>query len=245
MNFEPLCQQLGYTFSDQRLLEQALTHKSYANEFSRDRSCDNERFEFLGDAVLSLVISELLMQQFPDMSEGGLSKTRATLVSEPGLTRVARNINLGEYLFIGKGEDRTGGRNKSSILSDALEALLAAIYLDSPHAEKIDQVTRVIETLFSEEIPKAQTQLPSHDFKTELQEYSQKRFRSLSTYQLVGESGPDHQKEFEVVVAVNDVIYGEGTGMSKKQAEQSAAKVALEYLKECPDDLPAPYQKNS
>ena len=223
---DELLNKLGYQFENQDLLRQALTHKSHVNE----KNVNNERLEFLGDAVLDLVISELLMTQFPDLPEGGLSKIRAGLVNESGLNKIATSIDLGKHLFMGKGEEMTGGRSKSSLLADAMEALFAAIYTDSKDAYGLQKTRDVIENLFNAEIPKTLESFSSIDFKTELQEYVQKHFRLLATYELINEFGPDHQKEFEMAVVIGPHEYGRGKGMSKKQAEQAAARQAHEFF---------------
>ncbi len=229
--FRELCQQLRYQFHNFSLLEIALTHTSYANERRETETVDNERFEFLGDAVLDLVISELLMKRFPELPEGGLTKIRAGLVSAAGLSRISKRVGLGQYIHLGKGEEMTGGREKDSILSSTLEAVFAAIYLDSRTEHGIQRVQKVIHHLFEEEIPQAVESFDSHDFKTELQEYIQKQFHTIATYKLVSTSGPDHQKEFEVCAMVDEREVGRGTGSSKKQAEQLAAKEALQQFK--------------
>lgn len=215
---------IGHRFSNQELLERSLTHKSYANE---NRVPDhNERFEFLGDAVLSLVMSEYLMKNCPASSEGDLSRLRAAVVSEPALAAVAREIGLGGYLLLGKGEEQTGGRDKDSLLADCLEALIASVYLDAglPASE-----TLVIR-LFEKTVQKSCSSRSSLDYKTELQELSQERMKQLPEYRIVSESGPDHQKQFSVDLTIKGELYGRGTGKSKKEAEQRAAKEALEKL---------------
>lgn len=226
MNFAPLCQKIGYFFRDAELLQQACTHKSYVNEQAIKEGQDNERLEFLGDAVLDLVISELLMERFPKLPEGGLTKLRAALVSESGLSKIAEALELGQYLLLGRGEELTGGRQKKSILSSSFEALIAAIYMDT-RQEGIFPVQTVIHKLFQNEIPQEATAFLSHDFKTELQEHVQKRLHTTASYQLSKISGPDHQKEFEVIAMIAGKEYGRGEGSSKKQAEQLAAKEAL------------------
>ena len=230
MNFGPLCQQIGYQFNDIDLLHQACTHKSYVNEQSEEAGGDNERLEFLGDAVLDLVISDHLMERFPQLPEGGLTKLRAGLVSETGLSKIAEAIGLGQYLFLGKGEVLTGGREKKSILSSSLEALIAAIYVDT-REEGLYTVQQVIHRLFENEIPRDTASFFSRDFKSELQEYVQKKFHAITTYKVFNASGPDHQKEFEVMVIIDEKEQGRGKGASKKQAEQLAAKAALSALR--------------
>ncbi len=229
MNFEPLCKKIGYSFKNPHLLRQACTHKSYVNEQSIEGELDNERLEFLGDAVLDLVISDLLMARFPGLSEGGLTKLRANLVSETGLSKIAQSIDLGAYLLLGRGEELTAGRQKNSILSSSLEALIAAIYTDA-RQEGLLPVKKVVYHLFEQEIPVAVDSFPSHDSKSELQEYAQKNFQAIVIYQLHNTFGPEHQKEFEVVAMIDEKEYGRGRGSSKKQAEQLAAREALSAL---------------
>jgi len=230
---EALQRHIGYRFSQPELLIQALTHKSYAHE---NQLTDNERFEFLGDAILQFIISDILMRKYPALPEGMLSKFRAVLVSENGLRQLAETIKLGQYLFIGKGEESTGGRQKSSILSDALEALLAAVFLDSRSCCGITAITRIIENLFAEEIKKAENIYTSIDYKTDLQEFVQKNKLGTLRYEIIGESGPDHNKEFVTALLVANEIFGIGRGKSKKTAEQAAAINAIEKLKSKNDD---------
>ena len=218
---------LDYRFRNERLLEEALTHKSYVNEQKANAGSDNERLEFLGDAVLSLVVSEQLAVLLPHSPEGALSKHKARLVSESVLADVARRIKLGPCLRLGRGEERSKGREKDSLLADALEALIAAIHVDGG----LESSRRVVTALFEEEF----SQVASHrhrpgedDYKTQVQEWCQRRFDSLPVYAVVRESGPDHDKVFEVEVSVNGKVVGQGTGRSKKEAEQLAAKQALE-----------------
>ncbi len=219
-------QRIGYTFKDAEFLERALTHKSYANEYRVPYH--NERMEFLGDAVLSLVISEYLMKACPDSTEGDLSRLRAAVVSEPALAAVSREIGLGSYLLLGKGEDQTGGRNKDSLLADCLEALIAAVYLDAGK----DAAESLVIRLFEEVIKKTSTSGGSLDYKTELQERCQEQLKQLPEYRIVSETGPDHQKQFEMEVWIKGQLAGRGIGKSKKEAEQRAAKEALAMLSE-------------
>jgi ribonuclease-3 len=218
---------LSYRFRNRALLEEALTHSSYVNEQRQSAVSHNERLEFLGDAVLSLVMTESLASTLPGLTEGALSKLKARLVSESSLACVARRIQLGQYLRLGKGEDRSKGREKESLLADALEAVIAAVHLDGG----FDAGRTVTLRLFAEELQEiaAQGTSPgSGDFKTQFQEWCQKRYDLLPRYQTVRESGPDHDKVFEVEVWVNDEVKGVGSGRSKKEAEQSAARKALE-----------------
>ena len=228
---QELCDRLGYQFSKPELLKQALTHKSCVHDGNaRSPQQNNERFEFLGDAVLDLLISELLMDRFPELSEGGLSKLRASLVNESGLRRIANSLDLGHFLLMGKGEEMTGGREKASLLADAVEALFAAIYLDSREKQGLREVTRIVHKLFSSVLPDRVEDVAVRDFKSELQEYVQKHVGVLVTYELMHQTGPDHQKEFEMAALVEQKVYGRGTGKSKKQAGQRAAQQALETL---------------
>ena len=224
----PLFERLGYTFQDLSLFRQSITHKSFANENPDKKSGDNERLEFLGDAVLDLVVSDLLMERLAESSEGELSKLRARLVSATALAEIARELGLGAYLRMGKGEELSGGREKNSLLADALEALLAAIYLDSRGRNGMTEVARVIEALQARNLESAVQERGGVDFKTELQEVVQKRFKETVRYRVTREDGPDHDKRFEVNVSFKEREFGRGAGRSKKQAEQAAAKQALE-----------------
>ena len=234
MNFEPLCRKIDYFFKNYQLLRQACTHKSFVNEQSLGGNEDNERLEFLGDAVLDLLISDLLMDHFPDLSEGGLTKLRASLVSETGLSKIAHSIDLGAYLLLGRGEELTGGRQKKSILSSSLEALIAAIYTDT-RQEGLLPVQKVVHKLFKKEIPRTVDSYLLHDDKTDLQEFVQKNFKATVVYNLLNTFGPEHQKEFEVVATIDEKELGRGRGSSKKQAEQRAAREALFALTEDED----------
>jgi ribonuclease-3 len=225
-SFSDIQQRIGYTFSDPELLERALTHKSYANE--NKVPYHNERMEFLGDSVLNLIVSEYLMKTCPDSTEGALSRLRASVVSEPALAGVAREIGLGEHLLLGKGEEQTGGRNKDSLLADCLEALIASVYLD----RGMDATEAFIMRFFDDLIKKSCTTRVSLDYKTELQELCQERLKQLPEYRVASETGPDHQKQFEVEVWVRGEQTGRGVGKSKKEAEQKAAKEALAKLAE-------------
>lgn len=220
---KPFEKKLHYSFRDLRLLKRALTHRSFANENHLGATEHNERYEFLGDAVLELAVSHMLMFYFPESSEGDMSKLRAAVVNEESLAELARAIDLGNYLYLGRGEEQCQGRTKDSLLSDALEAVLGAIYLDSgyPHA------FRVIKRHLGKILEKALNQDIIRDFKTKLQEASQEKFKSIPQYQLISELGPDHDKTFEVHLVIKKEIYGRGIGKSKKQAEQMAAKEAL------------------
>ncbi len=217
-------QRIGHLFSRTELLERSLTHKSFANENRVPEH--NERMEFLGDSVLNLIVSEYLMKSCPDSSEGDLSRLRAAVVSEPALAGVARSIGLGRYIRLGRGEEQTGGRDKDSLLANCLEALIASIYLDAGK----DAANSFVMRFFGEIIKRTSAAGGSHDYKTQLQELCQERIRQLPDYRMVSESGPDHQKQFTVEVWIKGQLSGQGTGRSKKEAEQRAAKEALARL---------------
>jgi len=219
--------QIGYHFNNIDYLVQALTHKSYAHEHKQE---NNERLEFLGDAILQFVISDSLVSNYPELPEGMLSKFRAVLVSEKGLSKLAIKINLGKYLFIGKGEEITGGREKNSILSDAVEALFSSIYCDSREEYQISKTAEIIENLFQEEIEIAEKTFATIDYKTDFQEYVQKNKLGHLSYKVIEETGPDHDKEFVTALLIADKICGIGKGKSKKISEQNAAINAFEKL---------------
>lgn len=217
---------LSYHFRNLSLLKKALSHKSYINEKRLDALEHNERLEFLGDAVLELGVSDLLMHHFPASREGDMSKLRASLVNETALAEVARAMNLGRFLFLGKGEEQSAGRERNSLLADALEAMLGAIYLDGG----FPKVFEVVKTLFLPTILKATKEDINRDYKTKLQEEAQLRFKTVPHYKLISEAGPDHDKTFEVHLFVSGKAIGQGSGKSKKQAEQEAARNALEGI---------------
>ncbi len=220
---------LGYTFTDASYLERALTHRSYANEFSPGTfDADNERLEFLGDAVLDLVLSDLLMKRFPMDTEGGLSKKRASLVNEESLAGIANELGLENLIKVGRGEARNGGSRKPRILASTLEAVLGAIYSDGGY----QAAAIVIEAAFRsriEEVGNAGVDY-REDFKTRLQERAQELYRATPTYKVESESGPDHDKVFEISVTIGEQRLAVGRGRSKKAAEQDAARQALEQL---------------
>ncbi len=216
--------QLG--FENQALGLSALTHKSYCNEHREDGCVDNERLEFLGDAVVDLAVSTRLMERFPVASEGELSKLRASIVNEDGLARIARQMALGELLLLGRGEELTGGREKSSVLADALEAVLGAVYL----AAGMDKVMILVDRLFGESFEGVAQGRIGQDYKTLLQEEVQNRLKLSPRYRVVSEKGPDHEKIFEIEVSIGAEIYARSSGRSKKEAEQSAAKETLVML---------------
>jgi ribonuclease-3 len=219
---ETLC----YTFKDKRLLENALRHSSFVNEHPDIQMQDNERLEFLGDAVLSLVISHLLMDRFDELNEGDLSKIRSNLVNETRLAEIARKINVGQFICLGKGETQSGGRKKNSILSDTFEALLAAVYLDGG----FDSAYDLISLHFSDFFNSVAFSEENQDFKSLLQEIVQAEFKSDIIYNVISESGPDHDKTFDVELTIAH-IHATGQGKSKKAAEQNAAQNALNLLK--------------
>ena len=223
-----LAQQFDCGFQDLALLDNALIHRSFVNENPLAAAQDNERLEFLGDAVLELCISDMLMRTFPAYTEGQLSKLRASVVNEQPLAELARRFRLGDYLLLGKGEELSGGREKDSLLANALEALIAALYLD----RGFDNILIFLSKIFAPLIADGTGALIYRDYKTTLQEVAQNRFKEMPQYALVGEYGPDHDKLFESKVKVNGVLDTCGTGRSKKEAEQQAAKKALEILNE-------------
>jgi len=218
---------LGYKFKSKDHLRRALTHKSFANERKMESIEQNERYEYLGDAVLELSISHLLMEKFPSYSEGELSKLRAAIVNETSLAGIAKKLGLGSYLFLGKGEEMTGGRDKPSLLSDAYEAILGAMFLDRGFKKALE----IVRVHFEDVLANAGTQGFVKDFKTMLQEEVQGRLKAMPKYRLVNERGPDHRKTFEVHLYINNERMGIGKGGSKKAAEQEAARAALEKLK--------------
>jgi ribonuclease-3 len=224
---------IGYTFRRPELLDQALTHKSHLNELKEKGRKDNERLEFLGDAVLALVVSDHLAGAFPDSTEGELSKLKAYLVSEAVLAQAARRLDLGSQLRLGRGEELTHGRHKHSLLADALESIIGAIYLDGGLEPARAFVLRAIAPQL-EELGRTDGAAAIQDYKTQLQEWCQKRYETLPHYSVVRESGPDHQKMFEVRLSLRGEVLGVGTGRTKKEAEQMAAKQALEQVREKP-----------
>ncbi len=214
---------IGYTFRDKNLLRTALTHSSYANELHRGPN--NERLEFLGDAVLSIVVADYIFHLYSDKKEGDLTKLRASLVCETTLAGYARRIDLGSKLLLGRGEQHSGGADRPSILADAFEALIAAIYLDGG----MDEARRFVLEFTKEEIERPAVRRTA-DYKTTLQEIVQQNEGERLEYVLVGESGPDHNKHFVAEVHLNSNVIGKGGGRSKKEAEQQAARAALELM---------------
>ncbi len=217
---------IGYTFRDISLLQNALTHSSYANERWHDSLASNERLEFLGDSVLGMVTAEHLYRTFPQRPEGELSRLRAELVCETNLARVAAQLELGRHLMLGHGEEQGGGRTRESILADAVESIIAATYLDGG----FQPAARLIHRFILSDIPVEKPRIV--DYKTQLQELVQQKKNQTITYVLTGESGPDHAKEFSVEVRINGEPMGRGSGTSKKRAEQDAAQMAYEALTE-------------
>lgn len=215
---------IGYRFKQEGLLRQAVTHSSFANEKHMKKLSDNERLEFLGDAVLEVVSSEFLFKKYPKLPEGDLTKLRASLVCEPTLAMCTREIDLGKYLYLGKGENQTGGRNRKSILSDALEAVIGAIYLDGGFEPARDFVQRFI-------LKDIEHKKLFHDSKTILQEVVQGTYKEPLQYVLLAEEGPDHDKSFRVAAQIGERRISEGSGHTKKAAEQEAAYQALLILK--------------
>ena len=215
---------IGYEFKDKNLLIQAMTHSSYANEKKIEKHESNERLEFLGDAVLELVISEFLFVNSPKLAEGELTKTRASLVCEPALSHCAKGMKLGSYLYLGKGEESTGGRSRDSIISDSLEALIGAIYLDGGWLIAKEFVEKYV-------LKDLENKRLFYDSKTVLQEMTQAYAEEKISYQLVGEEGPDHEKVFTAQVKLGNRVLGSGRGKTKKGAEQEAAYHAIKELK--------------
>ncbi len=216
---------LEYTFQNRSLLEHALTHSSYANEHRAGAAGSNERLEFLGDSVLGMITADYLYRKHPGLPEGELTRIRAALVCEGSLHRVAEELELGQYLKLGKGEDSGGGRKRPSILADAVEAVLAAVYLDGGLGSVRKIVARLILDREAAEVD------AGRDFKTALQEVVQRESGQTLAYRLLHEEGPDHAKTFTVAVDLNGVQIGEGSGRSKKLAEQAAARAGLKTLK--------------
>ena len=213
---------IGYRFENITLLQNALTHSSYANERWHNSLMSNERLEFLGDSILGMVVAEYLYRTFPDRPEGELTRMRADMVCEQTLAAVAGRIDLGRHLLLGNGEEQGGGRSRNSILADAVESVIAATFLDGGMAAARNFIERFILV----EVPV--TKLHNMDYKTALQELVQQKKNQVLSYRLAGESGPDHDKRFDVEVSLNGSVVGMGSGSSKKRAEQDAARDALE-----------------
>lgn len=216
-------ERLGLSLGDGREALFAVTHKSYVNEHRDENLVDNERLEFLGDAVIDLAVSHRLMERHPEAQEGELSKLRASIVNEQGLHEVAVSLGLGELLLLGRGEELTGGRDKPSLLADALEAVIAAIYLSGG----MPRVLEFVDRFFGPAIERAGRSGADRDYKTRVQELAQGKLHATPRYRVVEEHGPDHSKTFVIEVAIDGQILGRGTGRSKKDAEQLAAREAL------------------
>lgn len=215
---------IGYKFRNITLLQNALTHSSYANERWHDSLMSNERLEFLGDSVLGMVVANYLFRNFPDRPEGELTRMRADMVCEKTLANVANQIGLGSHLLLGHGEERFGGRSRASILADAVESVIAASYLDGG----LEAAKGIIDRFILCDVPVQK--LHNADYKTTFQELVQQKKNQVISYALVGESGPDHDKQFLVEVSLNGQVVGKGSGSSKKRAEQDAARAAMEEL---------------
>ena len=213
---------IGYRFNNISLLQNALAHSSYANERWHNSLMSNERLEFLGDSILGMTVADHLYRNFPDRPEGELTRMRADMVCEKTLAAVAGQIGLGQHLLLGHGEERFGGRSRESILADAVESIIAACYLDGG----FESAAAFIRTFILCHVPVKQLQ--NVDYKTKLQELVQRKKNQVLTYALVGESGPDHDKSFQVEVSLNNQVVGQGSGRSKKRAEQAAAQAAYE-----------------
>lgn len=214
------------TFGDSHQALVALTHKSYCNEHKDEQCEDNERLEFLGDAVVDLAVGQRLMERFPRANEGELSKLRALIVNEEGLARVARAVGFGELLLLGRGEALTGGREKNSVLADALEAVIGALYLGNG----MPGVLTFIDAFFDDALDGVAEGRQGRDNKSLLQEAAQQRLKASPRYRVVSEAGPEHEKIFEVEVSINGEVFARSTGRSKKEAEQAAAEKTLELL---------------
>ena len=215
---------IGYRFQNIQLLQNALTHSSYANERWHNSLLSNERLEFLGDSVLGMLVAEYLYHNFPNRPEGELTRMRADMVCEQTLAAAANRIGLGSHLLLGHGEEQGGGRHRNSILADAMESVIAACFLDGG----IEAALKVVQQFILVEVPV--TKLHNADYKTKLQELVQQKKNQVLSYRLAGQSGPDHDKQFDVEVSLNGSVVGSGSGSSKKRAEQMAARSAIEKL---------------
>lgn len=223
-NFKDLQNVIKYNFENMQLLKMALTHSSYLNELQNNDLEHNERLEFLGDSVLGIIIARYLYENYPDYSEGELSKASARIVCEDSLAEIGKSIDLGMYMFFSKGEDKTGGRTRNSIIADAIEALIASIYLDSD----FEATSAFVLELFKEQIAVSVQSKNNHDYKSALQEVEQRKKSNVSIqYKDAGSKGPDHDKVFYTEVYIDDELSGKGSGKTKKEAQQSAAKMAL------------------
>jgi ribonuclease-3 len=225
-NYLELEKKLGYRFRNLELLDRALTHRSYIHTPENEYLRANERLEFLGDSVLGMVTSRFLFENFPDRSEGDLTKLKSTLVSEANLSRIAKSISLGRFLHLSEDEDKSGGRERSSIVSDAYEAVIGAIFLDGGLAP----VEKMIKNQILKKYLEITSDLTLHNYKGELLEYMQALGLGLPRYEVMQEKGPDHQKRFTIAVLVKGKKMGQGAGKNKKEAEQRAARIALENI---------------
>lgn len=225
LDLNSLEEKIGYEFKDIGLLKNSLVHRSFGNENKRYKKINNERLELLGDAVLDLVVTEYLYKSHENSTEGDLAKIKSMVVSEPVLAEISKKMDVGKYLLLSKGEEMTGGRDRSSILGDAFEAILGAIYLDS----NFETAKKYALSHIQDSIDHVDKNEDILDFKTILQEYSQREYKLIPIYQVVNETGPDHQKVFEIAVTVGEMV-GSGTGKNKKSAEQSAAKELCKKL---------------
>jgi ribonuclease-3 len=230
-------QKIGYRFKNPEFLEKALTHRSYLSVPSNENLRTNERLEFLGDSVLGMVTSRFLFENFPDKSEGDLTKLKSTLVSEANLSRIAKFISLGKYLNLSEEEEKSGGRERSSIVSDAYEAVIGAVFLDGGLAP----AERMVQKQILEKYLEITTDRTFHNYKGELLEYMQALGLGLPKYEVLEEQGPDHQKRFTIAVSAKGKKMGEGVGKNKKEAEQKAAKMALQNI----DKFLGEFKKNS
>lgn len=226
MKLESLEKEIGYFFKNTDLLKTSLVHRSFGNENKKYRKINNERLELLGDAVLDLIVAEYLYKHFQNYSEGDLAKIKSMAVSEPVLAKVAKKLGMGNYLLLSKGEELTGGRERSSILGDVFEAVLGAIYLDSD----FDTARKIVLKHLEQYIEHIEEDEDILDFKTILQEYSQKEYKTVPVYEVVSETGPDHKKTFEILVKIGDNAEAKGAGKSKKITEQGAAKALCKKL---------------
>ncbi len=222
MNLLDFQKQLNYTFKDKNLLLEAITHRSCAKKIN------NERLEFLGDAVLDLVVGEFLFSKFPKHNEGKLSKMRSSLVNEESFAKIAKTLRIGEILVLSKSEEQNNGRNKNSLLSNALEAIMGAIYLESG----IEKVKEIMNRLLNDAYPNMEINQIFTDYKTALQELTQAKFGEIPRYEIIDERGPDHNKEFYMQIVINHNVYAKAKGKSKKSAQQSCAKIAYEKIRQ-------------
>ncbi len=231
--YQQLEKELGYRFKNLALLDRALTHRSYIHSSENEYLRANERLEFLGDSVLGMVTSQFLFENFPEKSEGDLTKLKSTLVSEANLSRIAKSISLGEYLNLSEEEEKAGGRKRSSIVSDAYEAVIGAVFLDGG----LTPAKKMIQNQILRKYMEITTDQALHNYKGELLEYMQALGLGLPKYEVLEERGPDHQKRFTIAVSVRGNRIGQGTGKNKKEAEQKAARMALENIEQVFENL--------